>query len=114
MRVTNSVARKKRHKKFLSLTKGYRWGRSNLYRLAKNASTKAGQHAYVGRKRKKRDFRRLWITRISIALRNRGLKYSDFMFKLSEKAIFINRKILADFAVLHVETFDRIIKKAYS
>lgn len=112
MRVTNSVARRKRHKKILKLAKGFRWGRSNLYRLAKNAVTKAGQNAYRDRRRKKRDFRQLWITRISIALRNQGVRYSEFACKMAEKKIVINRKMLADLATQSPEAFNDIVKTA--
>lgn len=112
MRATNSVARHKRHKKILKLAKGYRWGRSNLYRLALNATTKAGQYAYEHRKSKKRDFRRLWITRISAALIPNGVTYSRFMFGCAEKKIVINRKMLADLAVRDPEVFNDIVKAA--
>lgn len=109
MRVTSAPARKKKHKKILKLTKGYRWGRKNLYRLAKNASTKAGQHAYAHRRQKKRDFRRLWITRITAALTNFDINYSRFMFALTENKIAINRKMLADIAVRDPEVFGEIV-----
>lgn len=109
MRVTSAPARKKKHKKILKLTKGYRWGRKNLYRLAKNASTKAGQHSYAHRRQKKRDFRRLWITRITAALTNFDINYSRFMFALTENKIAINRKMLADIAVRDPEVFGEIV-----
>jgi large subunit ribosomal protein L20 len=112
MRTTNSVARKRRHKKVLKLAKGYRWGRKNLYRLAKNAVIKAGQNAYRDRRRKKRDFRQLWILRISAALRTHEVSYSRFMFNMTEKKIVINRKMLADIAVKNPEVFADIVKKA--
>jgi len=111
MRTTNAVARKKRHKKILKLTKGYRWGRKNLYRLAKNASTKAGQHAYKGRRQKKRDFRRLWIIRISAGLNSLGFRYSEFFFKMAEQGVVINRKILADIAFREPDVFSEIAKE---
>lgn len=110
MRVTNSVARKKRHKKILKLAKGYNWGRKNLYRLAKNATTKAGQHAYAHRRQKKREFRQLWIVRISAALRSHDVSYSRFAHQLAEKKVVVNRKMLADIAVRNPEVFSDIVK----
>lgn len=114
MRVTNAPARKARHKKILKLAKGYKWGRKNLYRLALNAVTKAGQNSYRDRRRKKRDFRRLWIIRISAALRNMGKRYSEFQFKMTEKKIIINRKMLSELAVNKPEIFTAIVEKAYA
>lgn len=112
MRSTNSVTRRTRHKKVLQLAKGYRWGRKNLYRLAKNAVTKAGQYAYAHRRLKKRDYRRLWITRISAALTKYDYQYSRFMNRLTVKKIVINRKMLADLAVRDPEVFAEIVKVA--
>lgn len=112
MRVTNSVARKRRHKKILKLAKGYRWGRKNLYRLAKNAVMKAGQHAYKHRRQKKREFRQLWILRISAALRSHEVSYSRFILGTTEKKIVINRKMLADLAVRNPEVFGEVVKAA--
>lgn len=114
MRVTNAVARKARHKKILSLAKGYKWGRKNLYRLALNAVTKAGQNSYRDRKRKKRDFRRLWIIRIAAFLRNQGKRYSEFMYNMTKAKIIINRKMLAEMAVKYPDQLNSIINKAYS
>ncbi len=112
MRTTNSPARKKRHKKILKLAKGYRWGRKNLYRLALNAVTKAGQHAYAHRRTKKRDFRQLWILRISAALKQYDISYSRFMHQLTLKKIVVNRKMLADIAVRNPEVFGDIVNVA--
>ncbi len=112
MRTTNSPARNRRHKKILKLAKGYRWGRKNLYRLAKNAVTKAGQHAYAHRRTKKRDFRQLWILRISAALSKHDINYSRFMFGLTKNKVVINRKMLADIAVRDPEVFDSIVAVA--
>jgi large subunit ribosomal protein L20 len=114
MRATNSPARKARHKKILKLAKGYKWGRKNLYRLALNAVTKAGQNSYRDRRRKKRDFRSLWILRISAALRSMGKRYSEFQFKMTEKKIIVNRKMLADLAVQNPETFASLVEKVYA
>ncbi len=110
MRTTNSVARRKKHKKILRLAKGYKWGRKKLYRLAKNAVTKAGQHAYAHRRTKKRDFRRLWITRISAALTAHNMNYSTFIFNMTDKKVVVNRKMLADIAVKNPEVFGDIVK----
>lgn len=114
MRVTNAPARKARHKKLFKLAKGFKWGRKNVYRLAINAVNKAGQNAYRDRRRKKRDFRRLWITRISAALQAQGKRYSEFIFLLTEKKIIVDRKIMAELAVSKPEVFTALIEKAYA
>ena len=114
MRVTNAPARKARHKKILKLAKGFKWGRKKLYRLALNAVTKAGQNSYRDRRRKKRDFRRLWITRITAALQSMGKRYSEFQFKLTEKKIIVNRKMLAELAANNPTTFKAIVENAYA
>lgn len=111
MRTTNSVARKKRHKKVLKLAKGYKWGRKNLYRLAKNAVTKAGQHAYKHRRQKKREFRQLWILRISAGLKAHDVSYSRFMHQMAEKKVVVNRKMLADIAARNPEVFGDVVKQ---
>ncbi len=110
MRTTNSVARNKRHKKVLKLAKGYRWGRKKLYRLAKNAIVKAGQHSYRHRREKKREFRRLWILRISAALRGQGVIYSRFAYQMAVKKVVVNRKMLADISVREPEVFSDLVK----
>ena len=112
MRTTSAPARKRRHKKIFRLAKGYRWGRSNVYRLAKDAVSHAGRHAYAHRRTRKRDFRRLWITRISAALRARGQKYSVFACAALEKKIALNRKVLADLAVREPKSFDAVVQVA--
>ena len=111
MRVNKGMIKKRRHKKVLQQAKGFRWGRSKLFRLAKNAVNKAGQHAYVGRKQKKKDFRRLWIVRISAALGELGKNYSRFLFGIKSKNIKLNRKILADLAVRDPEVFEKVVKQ---
>lgn len=108
VRVTNGKQRHKRHKKYISQAKKFRLGRNNLYNQVRQAVIKQGQHAYVGRKSKKRDFRRLWIERLSAALRSRGSKYSIFMNKMSQKEIKVNRKVLSNIAVAFPEVFDKI------
>jgi large subunit ribosomal protein L20 len=113
MRVKRGVVTKRRHNKVLSLAKGYRWGRKNVFKLAKNAVMKAGINAYRDRRRKKRDFRRLWITRISAALQGMQKRYSEFMLKMTEKKIILNRKVLADIAAREPQAFAKIVEKAY-
>lgn len=109
MRVKNGLTKRKRHKKVLKQAKGYRWGRSNVFSLAKNAIAKAGQHAYVGRKKKKGDFRQLWIIRISAALKILGKNYSRFILALKTKNVQLNRKMLAEIAVRDPEIFEKIV-----
>ncbi len=107
-RVKRGVATRKRHKKVLKLAKGYRWGRSKLFNEAKRAIMKAGQYAYAHRRAKKRDFRALWIIRISAALKLTGVLYSRFTHNATIKKININRKMLADLAMNHAKVFERI------
>lgn len=114
MRVKRGTTTKRRHKKVLSQAKGFKWGRKSVFTLAKNAVNKAGQHAYVGRKGKKRDFRALWIVRISAALKILGLNYSVFQNQLTKKNITLNRKILADLALRNPDVFEAITKEANS
>lgn len=108
VRVKHGVTTRKRHNKILKETKGYRGLRNKLFRLAKNAWMKAGLHSYVGRKNKKRDFRRLWIARISAALKPLGFKYSRFVFQLEANHVLLNRKVLADVAAQHPGVFTAI------
>lgn len=114
MRVTNAPARKARHKKLFKSVKGFKWGRKNVYRLAINAAVKAGQNSYIGRKRKKRDFRRLWIIRITAALQAMGKRYSEAIFKMTEKKMIVNRKMLADLAATEPKVFEDLINQAYA
>ncbi len=110
-RSVNKVASHRRRRKFLKLAKGY-WGlRKNVWTVAKNHIEKGLQHAYVGRKRKKRDFRRLWIVRINAAARLNGTTYSKLINGLKKNSIEINRKVLADFAMNQPEVFSAICKK---
>lgn len=108
-RVRKGAARTRKHKKVLKSTRGYRGAASRRYRVAREAQLRAGQYAVIGRKLRKRDFRRLWITRISAACRQRGLSYSRFMHALSEKAVAVNRKVLADLAVSDPAAFDHLV-----
>ena len=108
---TNSVASRKRRKKIIKQAKGYFGRRKNVWTIAKNAVEKAMLYSYRDRKVKKRTFRSLWISRINAAARVHGLSYSEFMFKLKEKNIDFNRKVLADLAMNDPKAFDEIIKK---
>ena len=91
--------------------KGYRWGRKNLLKLAKVASTKAGAYAYRDRRNKKRDFRRLWQIRINAAARQNGLSYSVFIDKLNKGKVGLNRKVLSEIASAHPAVFTKIVEK---
>lgn len=110
-RAKSSVSRKKRHKKIKKQTKGFGETRRKSYRKAKEAVIKAGQHAYVGRKEKKRNYRRLWIIRINAALSNYNLKYSRFIKLLKDQEIDLNRKMLAEIAVREPKVFEKIVKQ---
>jgi large subunit ribosomal protein L20 len=107
-RVKRGVTARARHKKVLSKTKGFRGRRGNVYRVAKEAAMKAGQYAYRDRRNKKRDFRALWIQRINAAVRELGMSYSAFMSGLKKAKIEIDRKVLADLAVLDKPAFAKI------
>ncbi len=107
-RVKRGVTAHARHKKVLDKSKGYRGRRGNVYRIAKQAVMRAGQYAYRDRRNKKRDFRALWIARINAAVRELGLTYSAFMAGMKKANIEIDRKVLADLAVLDKPAFARI------
>lgn len=108
-RAVDGTKRKDKRKKVLSEAKGY-WGRrSTNYRIAKEAVTKAGQYAYRDRKRRKRDFRALWIARISASVRQEGLNYSQFMHGLKIAQIEINRKVLSNMAIEDKESFSQLV-----
>ena len=108
-RSVNSVASRKRRKKILKAAKGYFGARSKVYTVAKNAVEKALGYAYRDRRQKKRAFRRLWIARINAGARLHGLSYSRFMHLLNTKDIKLNRKVLADLAMNHPESFKAIV-----
>ena len=110
-RVKRGVTSHRRHKKLHDLTKGYKGGRSKLVREAKSALLHAGQYAFAGRKRRKRDMRRLWIVQLGNAVRAEGLSYSKFINGLKVKNINLDRKILADLAVNHLENFKQIVSQ---
>ncbi|MBE7035946.1 MAG: 50S ribosomal protein L20 [Ruminococcaceae bacterium] len=111
-RVKGALNTRKRHKRILKLAKGYRGGKSKLFRTAKQAVMKSLSYAYVGRKQKKRDFRRLWITRISAQAKVCGMNYSTFMNGLKKAGIEMNRKMLAEIAVSDKEAFQALVEKA--
>ncbi|MFQ5535901.1 MAG: 50S ribosomal protein L20 [Gemmatimonadota bacterium] len=111
-RVTSAPARNKRKKKIFKAAKGYFGGRKNLYRTAKDAVEKGWEHAYRDRKKKKRNFRRLWIARINAATREHGLSYSRFMNGLKEAGVELDRKAMADLAVRSPEAFAELVEKA--
>ena len=107
-RVKRGVTAKARHKKVIAKAKGYRGRRGNVYRIAKEAVMKAGQYAYRDRRNRKRDIRALWITRINAAVRELGMSYSAFMAGMKKAKIEIDRKVLADLAVLDKPAFAKI------
>lgn len=113
-RVKRGVQGVARRKKVMKLAKGFRGRRKNLIRTAKEAVNKALAYSYRDRRNKKRDFRRLWITRINAEARNHGLSYSRFIEGLSKAGVEINRKILADLAVREPDTFKELIQAARS
>jgi len=108
-RSVNAVASKARRKKILKQAKGFYGKRKNVYTVAKNVVEKGMTYMYVGRKLKKRNYRRLWIARINAAVRAEGLTYSGFIHKLNEKGIDIDRKVLADLAMNNPETFKNLV-----
>ena len=111
-RVKGALATRKRRKKVLKLAKGYFGAKSKLFKTAKEAVMKSGNYAYIGRRLKKRDFRRLWITRISAAAKLNGLNYSKFMNGLNKAGVQINRKMLADIAVNDAAGFTKLADTA--
>jgi large subunit ribosomal protein L20 len=113
-RIKRGVTAHARHKKVLALAKGYRGRRKNVYRVAKQAVTKAGQYAYRDRRQKKRVFRALWIARINAAAREHGLSYSRMINGLNKSAIIIDRKVLAELAVSDKNAFAQLANQAKS
>ncbi len=111
MRVKRGKAAHRRHKKYLKLAKGYRGSRSTLYRTARETVEKALVYAYRDRKQKKREFRKLWIIRISAACKEHGLSYSRFMHALTVAEIGLNRKVLADMAVNDKASFAKLAEQ---
>ena len=111
-RSVNSVASRRRRKKILKAAKGYFGARSNVYTVAKNAVEKGLSYAYRDRKRKKTEFRKLWIARINAGARANGTTYSRLMNGLSNKGVELNRKVLADLAMNHPDSFAEVVKAA--
>ena len=111
-RVKRGVVAKARHRKILKKAKGYYGARSKVFRVAKQAVTKAGQYAYRDRRQRKRQFRALWITRINAAARLHGLSYSRLVNGLKRAGVEIDRKVLADLAVHEPESFAAIAEQA--
>jgi large subunit ribosomal protein L20 len=108
-RVTHRVSSKKRRKRTLTAAKGYRGGRSKLYRTAKETVARARVYSYRDRKVKKRDFRSLWITRINAACKINNIKYSEFIDGLTKAKVVINRKTLAELAISHKTAFKQLV-----
>ena len=111
-RIKGAMMTRKRRKKVLKLAKGYYGGKSKLFKTAKEAVMKSGQYAYVGRRQRKRDFRRLWIARINAAAKMNGMNYSTFMNGLKKAGITMNRKMLAELAVSDAAAFTALVEKA--
>ena len=110
-RVKRGVMTKKRHKNVLKAAKGFRWGRKNLFRKAKEAVIKAGKYAHRDRRAKKRSFRALWIVRLNNALRLYGLTYARFIALEKEKNLALDRKVLSQMAVENPDTFKAFVEK---
>lgn len=111
-RVSGALNTRKHHKKILKLAKGFRGGESKLYRVANQAVMRSMQNAYIGRKRRKRDFRRMWIARISAAAKMNGMNYSTFMDGMKKAGIEMNRKMLSEIAIADPAAFTALVEKA--
>ncbi len=111
-RVKGAMMTRKRRNKVLKAAKGYWGAKSKHFKMAKQAVMKSGNYAFIGRKQKKRDFRRLWITRISAQAKLNGINYSKFMNGLKKAGIDLNRKMLAELAVSDKEAFATLVEKA--
>ena len=111
-RIKGATMTRKRRNKVMKMAKGYYGSKSSLFKTAKQAVMKSGQYAYVGRKQKKRDFRRLWITRISAACKMNGMNYSSFMNGLNKAGIELNRKMLSEIAIADPAAFTALTEKA--
>ncbi|GAK54503.1 50S ribosomal protein L20 [Candidatus Moduliflexus flocculans] len=112
MRVKGGNVSRKRRKKILELAKGYRGGRSKLFRTAKNAVIKALTYSYRDRRRRKRDFRRVWIVRINAAAREYGMSYSQFINGLQKANVILDRKVLAHLAMEDINAFAQLVETA--
>ena len=111
-RINGAMMTRKRRNKTLKMAKGYYGGKSRLFKTAKEAVMKSGQYAYIGRKQKKRDFRRLWISRISAACKMNGMNYSTFMNGLKKAGIDLNRKMLSEIAIADPAAFTALTEQA--
>ena len=111
-RIKGAMMTRKRRNKVLKLAKGYYGSKHSLFKTAKQAVMKSGNYAYIGRKQKKRDFRRLWITRISAACKANGMNYSSFMNGLKKADINLNRKMLSEIAIADPAAFTALVEKA--
>ena len=111
-RIKGAIMTRNRRNKVLKLAKGYYGSKSKLFKTAKQAVMKSGNYAYIGRKQKKRDFRRLWITRISAACKMNGINYSTFINGLKKAGIELNRKMLSEIAIADPEGFAALVEKA--
>nr|YP_009238213.1 ribosomal protein L20 [Chlorotetraedron incus]AMO01091.1 ribosomal protein L20 [Chlorotetraedron incus] len=110
-RVKRGNVSRKRHKKVLNMTKGFRGAASLLFRTANQQNMKALRYSYANRRKKKRDFRRLWIARVNAAIRRYGINYSEFMYDLKNSTIQLNRKVLAQLSICDPEAFLQIVLK---
>ena len=108
-RIKGAVVTRNRRKKVLKLAKGYWGAKSKHFKMAKQAVMKSGNYAYIGRRQKKRDFRKLWITRISAACRMNGINYSSFMNGIKKSGITLNRKMLSEIAIADPEGFKKLV-----
>ena len=113
-RVKGALSTRKRRKKILKAAKGYWGAKSKHFKMAKQAVLKSGNYAYIGRKQKKRDFRSLWITRISAACKMNGINYSRFMYGLKKSGIELNRKMLSELAISDPNAFSSLVETAKS
>lgn len=104
--------RRQRHNKVLALAKGYRMTKHRLYKVAREAVVHAGQYAFAGRRIRRRDFRVLWINRINAALKNMGIRYSDFINSAKKSSILLDRKILSELATSQPDVFAKVVKAA--
>ncbi|OGC45643.1 50S ribosomal protein L20 [candidate division WWE3 bacterium RBG_19FT_COMBO_34_6] len=111
-RVKGGFTNKRRHNKIFKLAKGYRGARHRLYKKSHEAVLRAGEHAFAGRRKRRRDLRRLWITRINGALISQGINYSRFIDGLKKAGIELDRKILSDIAISDPKAFELLAKKA--
>ena len=113
-RVKGALSTRKRRKKILKAAKGYWGAKSKHFKMAKQAVLKSGNYAYIGIKQKKRDFRSLWITRISAACKMNGINYSRFMYGLKKSGIELNRKMLSELAISDPDAFSSLVETAKS